>query len=189
MPPAHDRGAEGAPAAAPGPPGTRRPAPYSRGYMYGTNVETISSQVLPEAQQAAARAGTLKPYDQTNVNPSWAWTAGAGISTAEDLARFVPALVDGGLLAAPLQRQRLDSIRPRDPSDPASPGYGYALAQFGPMYGHTGELPGYNSFMGHDPVRQNTVVTWTNLNAAPDGRAPAIELARTIIGELAGAGG
>ena len=168
---------------------TALPAPYARGYMYGTNVETISSQVLPEAQQAAARAGTLAPYHQTSVNPSWAWTAGSGISTAEDLARFVPALVAGGLLAAPLQRQRLDSIRPRDPSDPASPGYGYGLAQFGPMYGHTGELPGYNSFMGHDPVRQNTVVTWTNLNAAPDGRAPAIELARTIIGALAGAGG
>ena len=57
------------------------------------------------------------------------------------------------------------------------------------MYGHTGELPGYNSFMGYDPVRRTTVVTWTNLSAAPDGRAPATELARTIIEELAGAGG
>jgi D-alanyl-D-alanine carboxypeptidase len=168
---------------------TALPAPYARGYMYGTNVETIASQVLPEAQQAAARAGTLRPYDQTNVNPSWAWTAGAGISTAGDLARFVSALVGGGLLAAPLQRQRLDSVQPRDPSDPASPGYGYALAQFGPMYGHTGELPGYNSFMGYDPVRQTTVVTWTNLNAAPDGRACAIELARATIEQLYGAGG
>jgi D-alanyl-D-alanine carboxypeptidase len=157
--------------------------------MYGTNVETIASQVLPEAQQAQARAGTLRPYDQTNINPSWAWTAGAGISTAADLARFVAALVGGGLLAAPLQQQRLASVRPRDPSDPNSPGYGFALAQFGPMYGHTGELPGYNSFMGHDPVRRTTVVTWTNLSAAPDGRAPAIELARTIIGALAGADG
>ena len=168
---------------------TALPAPYARGYMYGTNVETIASQVLPEAQQAQARAGTLRPYDQTNVNPSWAWTAGAGISTAADLARFVPALVGGGLLTAPLQQQRLASVRPRDPSDPSSPGYGYALAQFGPVYGHTGELPGYNSFMGYDPVRRTTVVTWTNLSAAPDGRAPAIELARTIIGELAAAGG
>jgi D-alanyl-D-alanine carboxypeptidase len=167
---------------------TALPAPYARGYMYGTNVETIASQVLPEAQQAQARAGTLAPYDQTHVNPSWAWTAGSGISTAADLARFVAALVGGGLLAAPLQQQRLASVRPRDPSDPRSPGYGYALAQFGPMYGHTGELPGYNSFMGYDPVRRTTVVTWTNLSAAPDGRAPATELARTIIEELAGAG-
>jgi D-alanyl-D-alanine carboxypeptidase len=165
------------------------PAPYARGYMYGTNVETIESQVLSEAQQAAARAGTLAPHDQTDVNPSWAWTAGAGISTAADLARFVPALVGGGLLAAPLQQQRLASVRPRDPGDPTSPGYGYALAQFGPFYGHTGELPGYNSFMGYDPVRQTTVVTWTNLNAAPDGRACATELARTIIEQLYGAGG
>jgi D-alanyl-D-alanine carboxypeptidase len=165
------------------------PAPYARGYMFGTNVETVRSQVLPEAQQAQARAGTLQPYDETDANPSWAWTAGAGVSTAEDLARFVAALVGGGLLNAQLQQQRLDSIQPRDPSDPNSPGYGLALAQFGPMYGHTGELPGYNSFMGYDPVRRTTVVTWTSLNASPDGRAPAIELARTIIGALYGAGG
>ncbi|MGB6660123.1 MAG: hypothetical protein WBE90_13770, partial [Xanthobacteraceae bacterium] len=32
-------------------------------------------------------------------------------------------------------------------------GYGITLITFGPnrMYFHGGEMPGYNSFMGHDP--------------------------------------
>jgi D-alanyl-D-alanine carboxypeptidase len=160
------------------------PAPYARGYMYGTNVETIATQVLPDDRQAAARAGTLAPYDQTDSNPSWAWTAGGGISTAWDLFSCVRALATGGLLNESTQQQRIDSIQPRDPKAPGGPGYGYGLARFGTFYGHSGELPGYNSFMGHDPKRGDTVVTWASLSAAPDGRAPAVEMARAIIEEI-----
>ncbi|HEX2054522.1 MAG TPA: D-alanyl-D-alanine carboxypeptidase, partial [Actinomycetota bacterium] len=79
---------------------------------------------------------------------------------------------------------RMASLQPRDPEDPDGPAYGYALARFGTFYGHTGELPGYNSFMGHDPVRDDTVVTWASLSAAPDGRAPAVEMARAIIEQI-----
>jgi D-alanyl-D-alanine carboxypeptidase len=162
------------------------PAPYPNGYQFGTNVETMATQVLPPDQQAAARAGTLKPLDATGDNPSWAWTAGSGISTAEDLARYAQALVGGGLLNDAMQKQRLASIRPIDPADPKSLGYGLALAQFGPVFGHTGELPGYNSFMGHDPRRKITIIVWSSLAAAPDGRAPAVEMAKAIIGHLYG---
>lgn len=162
------------------------PAPYPNGYQFGSNVETMATQVLPLDQQAAARAGILKPLDATHDNPSWGWTAGSGISTAEDLARYAQALVGGGLLNDAMQKQRLASIRRINPADPKSPGYGLALAQFGPVFGHTGELPGYNSFMGHDPRRSITIIVWSSLAAAPDGRAPAIEMAKTIIGHLYG---
>ena len=47
-----------------------------------------------------------------------------------------------------------------------------------------GELPGYNSFMGHDPETGVTVVVWANLAPLPDGRAPAIEIAKTLIGQI-----
>ena len=160
------------------------PVPYPNGYQFGSNVETMATQVLPPDQQAAARAGILKPLDATHDNPSWGWTAGAGISTAEDLARYAQALVGGGLLNDAMQRHRLASIRPINPADPKSPGYGLALAQFGPVFGHTGELPGYNSFMGHDPRRRITIIVWSSLAAAPDGRAPAVEMAKAIIGHL-----
>ena len=82
----------------------------------------------------------------------------------------------------------MDSVRPVDPATPGGPGYGLALARFGPFYGHTGELPGFNTFAGYDPDRKNTVVVWTSLAPSPDGRDPAAELARTTIGEMYGTG-
>src|SRR6185295_20153033 len=99
------------------------PAPHPNGYQFGSNVETMATQVLPADQQAAAKAGILKPLDATDGNPSWAWTAGSGISTAEDLARYAQALVGGGLLNDAMQKQRLASIRQINPADPKSPGY------------------------------------------------------------------
>jgi D-alanyl-D-alanine carboxypeptidase len=145
--------------------------------------------VLSPEKQAGAREGTLAPLDVTNTNPSWAWSAGAGISTTGDLATYVPALVGGGLVSTSMQKTRLDSIRPIDPTDPQSPGYGLALARFGPVYGHTGELPGYNTFAGYDPERKITVVVWTSLAPSPDGRDPAAQMARAVIEELYGTGG
>jgi D-alanyl-D-alanine carboxypeptidase len=160
------------------------PQPHPQAYTFGTNVETIDSLVLPPEVQAAAVAGTLEPMDVTDANPSWGWTAGAGISTAPDLADYVEELVDGCLLSPQLQQQRIASVQPLDPDDPASPGYGLGLASFGPVYGHSGELPGTNSFMGHDPVRDTTVVTWASTAPAPDGQGPAVELAKAVIAEL-----
>lgn len=162
------------------------PAPYPHGYMFGTNVSTLPAggSVLPEDQRAAALADTLLPADYTNLNPSWGWAAGAGISTVEDLATYVEALVDGGLLSDELQQQRLDSVRPADPANPASAGYGLALAQFGPLLGHDGSLPGYQSFMGHDPDTGNTVIVLTTLQTGPAGEQTANDLAKTIIAQL-----
>lgn len=160
------------------------PAPHPQGYTYGTNIETLEGNELPAALQAAAKAGTRAPLDVTEVNPSWGWTAGAGISTAGDLATYVKALVGGGLLSAKLQQQRLASVVPAYPGNPASASYGWALAKFGPLYGHTGELPGYNTFAGYDPVRHITVVVWASLAPAPDGQAPAVTMAKQIITDL-----
>ncbi len=161
------------------------PEPYSRGYMYGSNVLTMGSPpALPDSMQKAARSGTLTPGDQTDANPSWGWAAGAGISTASDLVHWVQALVGGKLLNADLQARRLASVRPIDPNDPKSASYGWAIAKFGSLYGHTGELPGYNSFMGHDPENGVTLVVWANLAPTVDGRDPATTIAATLIGML-----
>jgi D-alanyl-D-alanine carboxypeptidase len=160
------------------------PTQYAHGYTWSSNVETVDSLVLPAETQQAARAGTLKPTDVTEVNPSWGSFAGAGISTANDLAVYVEALGNGKLLGPELQRQRLTELQPVDPSQPDGPAYGLAIARFGALYGHSGELPGYNSFMGHDPTTGTTIVTWASGAPAVDGRGPANELARVIEGEL-----
>lgn len=157
------------------------PRPHPRGFQWGSNVGTVQTEVLSPELQAAAANGSLKPRDETYDNPSWGWTAGAGISTADDLARYVEALVGGGLLSDELQQLRLSEFQKAGAS---SAEYGLALAKLGTYYGHTGELPGFNSFMVHDPKMHTTILTWTNLNAGPDGTPPAVEIGRRIVKAL-----
>jgi len=157
------------------------PDPHPHGYMYGTNVSTMSSMALPVDQQAAADAGTLAPNDYTDLNPSWAGAAGAAISTVGDLRVYAEALADGRLLDGAVQQQRLASVKPINPSQPSSPGYGLALASFGPMLGHAGSLPGFQAFMAHDPQRHLTVVVLTNLQASPSGVDTANTIARHLV--------
>lgn len=57
---------------------------------------------------AAAKAGTLKPNDDTDQNPSYATAAGGVISTADDLAMWIRALVGGKVLDADYQRKWLE---------------------------------------------------------------------------------
>jgi D-alanyl-D-alanine carboxypeptidase len=157
------------------------PDPHPRGYSFGTNVSTIDTYALPPAQQAEAIAGTLRPNDETNANPSWAWTAGGAISTVGDLAVYVKALVGGGLLNEQTQKLRLDSIQPTDPAQPAAAGYGLGIARFGPLIGHDGQIPGFMTFMGYDPKTDLTVVIGTNLATVPSGEGSALTLLKTVL--------
>ena len=74
-------------------------------------------------------------------------------------------------------------IAPRRHEDAA------AAVGIGPLYRHTGELPGYKTFAGYDPARKLTVVGWAATAPSPDGRAPTTTLTRTIIGGLDQPGG
>ncbi len=164
------------------------PAPYPNGYLWGTNESTAEDPTLPEAEQEAAFARETEPMDVTNTNPSWGWTAGAGISTATDLATYVEALVEGGLLSDELQQERLDSLQPNNPDNPEATAYGWAMAKLGPLLGHDGSLPGFQSVMGHDPETGLTMIIFTNLQAGPDGSQTANEIAQALIPILFGGG-
>ncbi|MEV7617160.1 hypothetical protein [Streptomyces sp. NPDC089799] len=68
--------------------------------------------------------------------------------------------------------------------------YNYSDApdqRFGPhaaTYYHGGELPGFNSFIGHDPENRVTLVVWTNLTVSPDGRTTANALLPTVLNRV-----
>jgi len=161
--------------------------PHPRGYMFLNDAATLDDIELTPEQQAAALAGTLKPDDVTDWNPSPGWTAGSAISTADDMAVYTKRLVTGGLLDDRTQQDRLDSIQPIDPDRPDGPGYGYGLARIPPnLIGHDGQIPGYNSFVGYDPKRKATVVVLVNLNQSPDGTAPSDQLTKLILSEVFG---
>ncbi|SDW34758.1 D-alanyl-D-alanine carboxypeptidase [Arthrobacter sp. cf158] len=160
------------------------PEPHPQGYFFGDNVLTMTNPALPEDMQKEATAGTLAPNDVTDVNPSWAWAAGSGISTAADLKTLGEGLVNGKLLKPELQQQRLDSVTPTNPNNPTGASYGLGIAKFGNLYGHTGELPGFNTFMGSDPINGVTLVVWTNLAPTADGKDPAVTIARSLIDKV-----
>ena len=153
------------------------PEPYAHGYLYGGASYALVDAPYPADLQAAAKAGTLKPNDDTRQNPSYGWAAGGAISTATDLATWMDALVGGKVLNADAQRQWLESPILEDPSKPLGQKYGYGISvlTFGPnsMYFHGGEMPGYNSFMGRDPVNKVTLVVWSNLTLSLDGQPTA----------------
>lgn len=160
------------------------PEPHPRGYMFTDNVLTLATNAIPPDLQFAAKNGTLLPNDQTDTNPSWGWAAGAGISTAPDLADYVEALTTGKLLGPEMQALRMESPRPQSADNPGGALYGLGIAKFGTFYGHTGELPGFNTFMGSDPETGVTLIVWTNLAPAADGRDPATTIARALIGQI-----
>ena len=161
------------------------PDPHPHGYMYGTNVLTMGTPAaVPPDMQAAAKAGTLQPGDQTSLNPSWAWAAGAGISSVADLATWVEALADGKLLDPDMQAKRMASLQSTNPADPDAPQYGLGIAKYGALYGHTGEVPGFNTFTGTDPEHKVTVVVWVNLEPTADGRAAATLIAKDLIEQM-----
>ncbi|CAN7436925.1 hypothetical protein [Arthrobacter sp. LjRoot14] len=78
----------------------------------------------------------------------------------------------------------MESPRPVKADDPGDALYGLGIAKFGQLFGRTGELPGFNSFAGHDPANNVTLVAWTNLAPTPDGRDPATTIARALIGKI-----
>jgi CubicO group peptidase (beta-lactamase class C family) len=168
---------------------TAMPSPYSHGYMYGGSMYALADDPYPAEMQAAARAGTLRPVDYTNQNPSYASAAGGAISTADDLATWIKALVSGKVFNADFHRQWLSSLRAEDPDAPDGQKYGYGISyqRYGPnaaMFYHGGELPGFNSFMGYDPDNDVALVIWTNLTLSLDGKTTANAMLPAILEEV-----
>ena len=80
------------------------------------------------------------------VNPSTAWTAGAMISTAGDVAEFYRALLTGRLLPPVEQRELLATIPVNDTGELFAEHYGLGIYSVrlacGTAWGHDGGYPG-----------------------------------------------
>jgi D-alanyl-D-alanine carboxypeptidase len=105
---------------------TFSPAPVRGGHIHGYS--------RPSHQGIVDPAGTLRDLDARSAR--WAWTSGDLVSSADDLARFLAALLRGDLLP-PAQLRAMEAVRAH---------YGLGLAVFptrcGPAWGHTGNLNG-----------------------------------------------
>jgi D-alanyl-D-alanine carboxypeptidase len=97
------------------------------------------------------------PYmDVTPFSPTLAWTAGAIISTADDLRRFYRALLRGQLLRPALLEQMLTTVQ-------VSPVFGYGHGIYtqrtacGTLWGHDGGIPGYLNVAFNDRSGRRSV--------------------------------
>lgn len=164
------------------------PEPLSHGYLYGSASFALVDAPYPQDLVAAAKAGVLKPNDDTWQNPSAYFAAGGVVSTADDLATWMRALVGGKVFDADFQKQWLESPEAPVPDEAAMQKYGYGILtlSWGPntIYYHEGEMPGYQSFMGHDPENDVTLVIWTNLTLDLDGVATANTLMVKVLDEI-----
>jgi D-alanyl-D-alanine carboxypeptidase len=103
--------------------------------------------------------------DTTWINSSTQWAAGAMISTAADWARFDQALLSGKLIPQAELTQMRTTV-PEDPSAPDGNGYGLGLRKVvtpcGTVWGHDGQVGGYNSVTYTDSAGRRTVAVLTS---------------------------
>jgi D-alanyl-D-alanine carboxypeptidase len=136
--------------------------------------ETSFPNTDPSLPDPHAQGYTLQGQDDgeignaTNWNPSWGWTAGAMISTVDDLLVYGRALGTGeGLLPPEQQAERLNSFLGEDlPPNSADRAYGLGIGREYGWLGHTGELPGYNTAVYYSPELDATVVVEVNSDIA-----------------------
>jgi D-alanyl-D-alanine carboxypeptidase len=162
------------------------PKPYSHGYLYGSSsVALVGTPEYTPEFEARVNAGTVKPNDYTGVNHSFAYGAGAAISTADDLATWIRALVGGRVLNAKYQRMWRDSLQPTGAGG-LEYGYGINRLRWGPnsLYLHGGETAGYNSEAAYDPANKLTLVIWANLTAWPADVGTANSLMLKVLDQI-----
>jgi D-alanyl-D-alanine carboxypeptidase len=109
-----------------------------------------------------------KRADATNRNPSWAFTAGALISSMRDLKTWVESYTTGSLITPELQKERLTFVT--FPPNTPQRQYGLGIGIDHGWLGHSGELPGYNTGAYYLPEKKATIVVWVNSDI-PVGKA------------------
>ena len=149
------------------------PSPASRGYS------------LPLSPQGEVITGPLLGF--TAQNPSWAWAAGALVSTLEDLGHFFRALLGGRLLPPRLLAEMLSTITvpPSSVPLPLYDRYGLGLLEVetpaGRLVGNVGGIPGFLSIVLSTADGRQQLGVMINVLAAPD---PVYEAFTQLFREL-----
>jgi D-alanyl-D-alanine carboxypeptidase len=152
---------------------TAIPEPHPQGYMFASNVGTLDNKCDGNANSRR---------DVTNMSPSWAWSAGAAISTVKDLQIWAKALATGKLLSPTSQAARVGWV----PTTklPGVPLYGLGIVNFRGWLGHTGAIPGFQSFMGYLPERDATIIVLSNAYPNVECKEVSAEITKAIMNGL-----
>jgi D-alanyl-D-alanine carboxypeptidase len=104
--------------------------------------------------------------DITRIDMSWDWAAGAMISNLDDLEVWARALTGGELISEELQKQRLTWLNM--PAYGPWVSYGLGIMKIGPLMGHSGADPGYNSAMYYLPEKDAVIIVLFNYCGVAD---------------------
>jgi D-alanyl-D-alanine carboxypeptidase len=115
------------------------------------------------------RGAPDSPYAEfTTMTPSEAWTSGAIVATAGDVAAFLDGLLGGALLSPGVLAQMTDCTEVLD--EYRSRGLGIVSYDFGTgnvAFGHSGGVPGYSTVAMRTRAGR-CVVLWQNGDDAHD---------------------
>ncbi|APR78275.1 D-alanyl-D-alanine carboxypeptidase [Minicystis rosea] len=118
-------------------------------------------------------------FDVTSViDPSYAWAAGAMVSSGADLVHWASALYGGEVLAPGTMDALLTTV------DTGQPGFGYGLGVFvgdasvalDTIVGHGGDIPGYHTDMWYLPNQKIAFAVVVNADGATPGDVTAAVL-------------
>jgi D-alanyl-D-alanine carboxypeptidase len=127
--------------------------------LHHTAMSTGTALADPHAQGYTLQGTSdtdFTPVDATGWDPSFASTAGEMTSTVGDMLVWARALTTGhDILDADAQTARLASV-------PGKAGYGLAVGCIDGWFGHTGEIPGFNTSLFTDTRSGTSVVVFTN---------------------------
>lgn len=147
-----------------------------------TTFPTTGAFPDPHAQGYTEQDAAGDVETATDWDPSWAWAAGAMISTLDDMRVWARALATGTLLSPQMQAQRLHTVGAA--GMPAQDGYGLGLFNLGGWIGHNGSLPGYQTVVVYLPERDMTMVIMLNTDIEAQGSEPSTVLATAITSVL-----
>jgi D-alanyl-D-alanine carboxypeptidase len=141
------------------------PEPFAHGYFAGDD-------------------GKGEFRDYTATNPAVAWTAGAIVSTLDDLRVWAKALATGSLLkpGTHAEQMKYEMI----PAGKLSLGYGLGIGDFGGLIGHNGAIFGYTTAMFYVPSADATIVISGNQasNFSNSATEIAYQLAKRLMPDL-----
>jgi D-alanyl-D-alanine carboxypeptidase len=146
--------------------------------MSHTSFPTTNAFPKPHAEGYTVQDADNSETTATDWNPSWAWAAGAMISTLEDMHIWAPALATGKLLTPQIAAQRLQTVTA--PGMPADDGYGVGIFDIGGWIGHNGSLPGYQTVSVYLPEKETAMVIFINTDIAYQGQEPSTLVAKAI---------
>lgn len=119
-----------------------------------------------------ARGYSPRGADVTPLAPQELSSADAIVSTADDLRRFVTALVSGRLLAPEQLAEMEAAVDVGKPYRPIDDRYGLGLMRYestcGSIWGHRGRIAGYTTFAFASPFGPRSVVVLLNVGRVSD---------------------